>query len=44
MEEEEAILGRRREGTQRREATLLTAPTEVRGRALEKRCMWNWLK
>ena len=44
MKEEEAILGRRREGTQRREATLLTAPTEVRGRALEKRCMWNWLK
>ena len=34
---------RRREGTQRRAATLLTAPTEVRGKALEKRCRWNWL-
>ena len=28
----------------RREATLLTAATEVRGKAVEKRCMWNWLK
>ena len=43
-EEEEAILGRRREGTHRREATLLTGPTDVRGKALEKRWTWNWLK
>ena len=43
-EEVEGILGRRIEGTERREATLLTATTEVRGKALEKRWRWNWLK
>ena len=33
---EEGVLGRRDEGTPSSEATLLTAATEVRGKALEK--------
>ena len=37
MNVEEGVLGRRCEGTPSSEATLLTAATEVRGKALEKR-------
>ena len=37
MNVEEGVLGKRCEGTPRREATLLTAATEARGKALEKR-------
>ena len=34
---EEGVLGKRCEGTPSKDATLLTAATEVRGKALEKR-------
>ena len=37
LKDEEGVLGKRCEGTPSSEATLLTAATEVRGKALERR-------
>ena len=37
MNVEEGVLGKRCEGTPSKDATLLTAATEVRGKALDKR-------
>ena len=39
LKDEEGVLGKRCEGTPSKDATLLTAATEVRGKALEKRLL-----